>query len=65
MKELKRQFFVGLKSAVKAGIVLGGGFLSYKLTGNWAISAPVAMFLAPILKVVDPSDNSMGFNLKK
>jgi hypothetical protein len=65
MKELQRQLLVALKSSLKAAITLGGGYLSYKLTGSYEISAGVALVLAPILKVIDPKDNSIGFNLEK
>ena len=65
MKELQRQLLVALKSSLKAAILLGGGYLSYKLTGSYEISAGVALILAPLLKVIDPADNSIGFNLEK
>lgn len=65
MKELQRQLLVALKSSLKAAITLGGGYLSYKMTGSYEISAAVALVLAPILKVIDPKDNSIGFNLDK
>ena len=65
MNELKRQLLVALKSSAKAAITLGAGYLSYKLTGSYEISAGVALVFAPILKVLDPKDNSMGFNLTK
>jgi hypothetical protein len=65
MNELKRQLLVALKSSLKAAIVLAGGYLSYKLTGSYEISAGVGLVIAPLLKVIDPKDNSMGFNLTK
>ena len=65
MKEYQRQLLVALKSSLKAAITLGGGYLSYKMTGSYEISAGVALVLAPLLKVIDPKDNSIGFNLTK
>jgi hypothetical protein len=64
-KELKRQLLVALKSAAKALVLIGGGYLSYKLTGSWVISGAVATALAPIQKIIDPTDNSIGFGLDK
>lgn len=64
MDELKRQLLVALKSSLKAAITLGAGYVSFRLTGSYEISAGVALIFAPILKVIDPADNSMGFNLK-
>lgn len=65
MKELQRQLLVALKSSAKAAITLAAGWLSFKLTGSYEISAGVALVIAPILKVIDPKDNSIGFNLDK
>jgi len=65
MNELKRQLTVAFKSSAKALLLIGGGYVSFKLTGSWVISGAVTTALAPILKVIDPTDNSMGFNLEK
>ena len=59
---MKSKLFVILKSSAKALILLVGGWASYKLTGSWEIGGGVAIAIAPLLKMIDPTDDSIGLN---
>ena len=61
---MKTKLFVILKSSAKALILLVGGWASYKLTGSWEIGGGVAIAIAPLLKMIDPTDHSIGFKAK-
>ena len=61
---MKTKLFVILKSSAKALILLVGGWASYKLTGSWEIGSGVAIAIAPLLKMIDPNDDSIGFKAK-
>jgi len=61
---MKSKLFVILKSSAKALILLVGGWVSYKLTGSWEIGSGVAIAIAPLLKMIDPTDDSIGKNAK-
>lgn len=59
---MKTKLFVIFKSSTKALILLVGGWASFKLTGSWEIGSGVAIAIAPLLKMIDPTDNSIGVN---
>jgi hypothetical protein len=59
---MKTKLFVIIKSALKAVVLLVGGWASYKLTGSWEIGSGVAIAIAPLLKMIDPQDTSIGLN---
>ena len=61
---MKTKLFVILKSSAKALILLVGGWASYKLTGSWEIGSGVAIAIVPLLKMIDPTDDSIGFKAK-
>jgi len=65
MHKMKTKLFIIVKSALKAVILLVGGWASYKLTGSWEIGSGVAIAIAPLLKMIDPQDDSLGINAKK
>ena len=48
------------KSTLKALIMAFGGWVTLKLGGDPEVAALVAVALAPLLKVIDPSDKSIG-----
>lgn len=50
------------KSSAKACIVLLSGWITYKLGDNPQVATAVAIAMAPILKIVDPKDLSIGIN---
>ena len=61
---MKSKLFIILKSSAKAVILLAAGWVSYKLTGSWEIASGVSIATAPLLKMVDPQDDSLGINAK-
>lgn len=61
---MKTKLFVILKSSAKALILLVGDWASYKLTGSWEIGGGVAIAIAPLLKMIDPTDDSIGIKAK-
>ena len=61
---MKTKLFVIFKSSAKALILLIGGWASFKLTGSWEIGSGVAIAIAPLLKMIDPKDDSIGLNAK-
>ena len=61
---MKFKLFVIFKSSAKALILLVGGWASYKLTGSWEIGSGVAIAIAPLLKMIDPTDDSIGIKAK-
>ncbi|CAB4194279.1 hypothetical protein UFOVP1261_24 [uncultured Caudovirales phage] len=61
---MKTKLFVIFKSSAKALILLIGGWASFKLTGSWEIGSGVAIAIAPLLKMIDLNDDSIGLNAK-
>ena len=59
---MKAKLFIIGKSALKALILLAGGYASFRLTGSWEIGSVAAIVIAPILKFIDPQDDSLGVN---
>jgi hypothetical protein len=61
---MKKNLLVILKSALKAAILLLGGWASFQLTGSWQIGSGVAIAIAPLLKLIDPNDKDLVFKRK-
>lgn len=65
VEEIKRQFLVALKAFLKGIVIAGSGLLTVKLGGSNEVAVAIAGFTHTLIKIIDPSDNSIGFNLEK
>lgn len=65
LDEFIRQLKVALKALVKGLIIVAAGILARKFGATDTEAIAIAAATHPLIKIVDPTDNSIGFNLKK